>query len=111
MAKVQKVNLQVQEEKGAKKGQWNITLKGELTIDYTDQLQVFFKGILDKHHDFSIRLIEVKSLDLSFLQCLWAFIREVNQQKKSLTVDMELDEDLRLLLQNSGFERLLHYKN
>jgi len=54
-----------------------------------------------------VKVANVESMDLSFLQLLFAWARSAKQSGKNLTFDFQLEQELERIFDESGFRQAL----
>lgn len=84
-----------------------LSLQGELTIDYAEQLREFLMENLGKYSSFTLKINNVESIDVSAVQLLQRFNWDAAEQKKKVEFDIKLPEEHRSLLEKSGFAHFL----
>lgn len=92
---------------GREKGSGQLVLQGNLTLDSVDEVLRAFREAVQKYEGVSIRVERVSGVDLGFLQLLYALETAVKNKGGELSVRMDLEKDLELLLRNTGFGRWL----
>jgi len=85
-----------------------LSLQGELTIDYAEQLKEFLLANLGKYSAFTLKLNNVESIDVTAVQLIQRFYWDANEQKKKVDFDIKLPEEQRTLLEKSGFVQFLN---
>lgn len=88
---------------GRTKGAGQLVLQGNLTLDSVDEVQRAFREALQKYDTLDIRVERATGVDLGFLQLLYALERTLRERGGELSVRMELEKDLEMLLRNTGF--------
>lgn len=88
-------------------GKSSIVFSGDLTFDnitaIKDWVDEFF--IDWRENRLNICVQNVDSLDLSFLQLLEVIHAKLKQEGKEIAFTWTLDDELRLLLKHTGFEK------
>ncbi|HOP04201.1 MAG TPA: STAS domain-containing protein [Tenuifilaceae bacterium] len=109
MAKNQKFTFKIQQPKGKGKEQEpvQLTLQGDLSIETAGDIKKQLLENLNKYMNFNIKVSNVDTLDLTFVQVLQRFIWDAQQLKKSVVVNFSLPDDIQLLLEHAGFESFL----
>lgn len=110
MAKNQKFTFKVQPPKGKGSDQApaQLILQGDLTIDTATDVKKQLLENLKKYKVFRVKVSNVDSLDLTFIQLLQRFIWDAQQQNKQVEVAFNLPDDIKLLLEHAGFEPFLN---
>lgn len=85
-----------------------LSLQGELTIDYAEQLKEFLLDNFGKYSAFTLKLNNVESIDVTAVQLIQRFYWDANEQKKKVDFDIKLPEEQRVLLEKSGFVQFLN---
>lgn len=98
-AKAAKIKLSA----GRAKGTGQVVLQGNLTLDSVDEVLRAFREALQKYDTLEVRVERVSGIDLGFLQLLHALERAYREHGGELTVEMNLEKDLEMLLRNTGF--------
>lgn len=57
---------------------------------------------------FNIRIKEISSLDLTFIQLLYAYCKTAAQQKINIHINWETSSEYESLIKNCGFEELFN---
>jgi len=109
MAKNQKFTFKVQQPKGKGKEQSpvQLILQGDLSIDNAVDVKKQLQENLKKHKSFNVKVSNVDSLDLTFIQLLQRFVWDAQLQDKTVDVSFSLPDDITMLLKNAGFEPFL----
>lgn len=112
MAKKQSFTLKAQPSKV--KGRTNeieLIAQGDLTLTNAKKIKDFFISNLTKGKLFNVKVSNVDSIDLGFIQILQRFYWDAQQENSKVTVSISLAEDHRLLLVRAGFESLITLNN
>lgn len=109
MAKNQKFTFKIQQPKGKGKeqGPVQLILQGDLSIETAADVKKQLLENLKKHKSFSIKVSSVDTLDLTFIQLLQRFVWDAQLQNKPVDVSFSLPNDIKLLIENAGFETFL----
>lgn len=81
--------------------------EGALTIQHVMEIKQDIEQRINKTSPLHISLKKVTQLDLSFLQLLLALKKNYSSHGLSMQIHMELEQDLRQLIQISGFQQLI----
>lgn len=92
---------------GRTKGSGQVVLQGNLTLDSVDEVLRAFREAVQKYDSLDVRVERVSGIDLGFLQLLHALQRTYGEHGGELSVRMNLEKDLEMLLRNTGFGRWL----
>lgn len=110
MTKAQTVTLKALPSK-EKPDETVLTIQGELTLDNADKIKDFLLGALVKGSKYLVKVSNVDSLDLSFIQLIQRFKWDVQQARKDVDITMTLSDDHTQLLSRAGFNNLITQKN
>ena len=84
-----------------------VEVEGTLTINSARYFLQEIRPIFNKYDYVDFYLNQVESIDLSFIQSLYHLKTYYARQEKVVTVDAQLDDDLKKIITQSGFERLI----
>jgi len=90
------------------KGEIDITLSGQLTINSIVKLVAEMKPLLKNASNVKIHVKEVENIDLTFIQMLFAIKNSGKKDNYKINVSMDLSEELTLLIDNAGFHSALN---
>lgn len=89
-----------------------LEISGLLVLENANDLKRDFLSvsrIMDKQLKISIS--DVSDVDLSFIQLLLAFITEMDEQRVTFSLEWNLDDDQKTLLENVGLSSELFINN
>ena len=104
---IKKVKIKMMPDR--EKGSGQVVMQGNLTLDSVDEVLHAFREAAQKYTKIVVRAERVMGIDLGFLQLLFALERAVKEGE--LTVRLDLEKDLEVLLRNTGFGRWLTQKS
>ncbi len=90
------------------KGEIDITLSGQLTINSIVKILAEMKELLKNASNVNIHVKEVENIDLTFIQLLFAIKNSGKKENYKINVNMELPDELNLLVNNAGFHSVLN---
>ncbi|MDD4672325.1 MAG: STAS domain-containing protein [Bacteroidales bacterium] len=112
MAKKQNITLKAKPSKvKGKSHEIELIAQGELTLTNAKKMKDFFINNLASGKHFNVRVSNVDSIDLGFIQILQRFYWDAQQENSKVTVSISLAEDHRVLLVRAGFESLITLNN
>jgi anti-anti-sigma factor len=88
-----------------------ITLSGNLTISNSEKIQHSLIEAFKLSINISIEINEIENIDLSFIQLIYSLSKESKNFGKNINITSKLNEDMRLLIENAGFSKLLNSQN
>lgn len=83
-----------------------IELKGELSIQYIQDIKAKFEEASKGFDSVDILIKEANVIDLSMLQYILSLKKSEKSLKKSFKISFELDNDLSELIKHSGFKNI-----
>ena len=83
-------------------------ISGSLIINHIESIYTDLKGSLDFSKKHIIKLVEVESIDLTFIQMLLSLKKEFANYGTDFEIKLDLTEEHEALLKNSGFETQFH---
>jgi anti-anti-sigma regulatory factor len=87
----------------------NLTISGFLVVEQARQLKKEMVEVLKNINDsVDIEIIEVEDIDISFIQLMVAFTKQLNETGIRFKLKWNLDEDQRVLLENVGLSYELY---
>ena len=84
-----------------------VEMEGVLTINSAGVFLQQIKPIFSDYDYIDFYLNKIESLDLSFIQSLFHLKTFFGKQDKAVTVDAQLTDDLKKIITQSGFEKLI----
>jgi anti-anti-sigma regulatory factor len=88
-----------------------ITFSGQLTINNIKKINESVKSHLRSPGAVSIHVKDVDNIDLTFIQLLQAIKNSGKKKGFSVQTGMELPNDLKALLINAGFGKMINNNN
>lgn len=89
-----------------------IEISGLLILENSQELKKEFLGVIDcLSKQVRITVSNVSDIDLSFIQLLMAFIRQMNVAHVVYKLEWNLDEDQKTLFENVGLSNELNLNN
>ena len=77
-------------------------IEGEATIRNEEELFNLFISKLENHTNFVFKLIDIKNIDLPFIQLLISIKNTVRELGKKITFEIELASASDIIVKNSG---------
>jgi anti-anti-sigma regulatory factor len=111
MANKMTITLKAIPEKGRNDKVVVLVIQGELSLDNSSKVRDFLIDNLNKYEDFTIKISDVSSIDLSILQLLQRFIWDADTVKKNIKLELNLTPELELFLEKSGFKPFIALSN
>ncbi len=99
------VNLKPSRRKTIKKTK--VLIEGNLTINTVKQFLEYVPDVFKSYDYVDFYLHNVESLDLSFIQSLYHLKNVKVNSEKEVTVDAQLSDDLKKIITQSGFDKLI----
>ena len=92
-----------------KKGdsQAKIFLVGDLSISNLAEIVEKFREIEKNHQEIEVNINEVSNFDLASIQLLLSLKKSCNKHKKKIQFNIDLSNDLKTLMEISGFTNIL----
>lgn len=86
----------------------NLSLSGMLVVENSQHIKKELVGVVCRLHDsVEVEIGEVDNFDLSFIQLMVAFARQLKEKGTLFRIKWDLDEDQRLLLTHVGLSNEL----
>jgi len=85
-----------------------ILFEGELTYNEVDEIKKKITPTIQKYDELNIQLRNIENLDLTCIQLLFAFQKSFRALNKKLTFDIELPNDIKALIEHSGFSQIIN---
>ncbi len=83
----------------------SLLFSGDLSVANASELQQqLLKAVLKASH-IVVKVADVESLDLSFLQLLFVWAKHMKQSGKNLTFDFQLGQEFDRIFDESGFRQ------
>jgi len=100
-------NIQIipSKKKGEKKT--TIILEKELTIFSIEKIKDQIIDTYKSNEEIHFKLKDINNMDLTFIQLLFSLKQSAIKNKKIVTVESELSEDILSLLKNADLHRIL----
>ena len=96
-----KVDISVLDKK---KKEAQILLKGNLTIDNIENIKSSILSAIITYKKIILKLNNVENIDISVLQLLYSLYNSQNELNTEISIELNLNNDLALLINNAGFE-------
>jgi len=100
--------LKIIPSKNKKDRKAEVVLEKELTISVLESMQAELTGVLNEFENIEIKLKNIESIDLGFIQYLYAFQSTAETRSKNVTLKAECNEETETLLINTGLYRLFN---
>jgi ABC-type transporter Mla MlaB component len=79
-------------------------IEGEATIRNELDLYNLLIIKIEEHNNFVIKLIDIKNIDLSFIQLLLSFEKTIKNSGKKVSFKIELADASNIILKNAGID-------
>jgi ABC-type transporter Mla MlaB component len=79
-----------------------VDLQGDLSLNTIVELKDLLLDIIDKYQQFDIKISNVDTIDLGFMQLLQSFRWTAEKQKKVVELEFSLTDEQAQLLSNAG---------
>lgn len=111
MSKMKKTNItpKTRTKKSTKKA--TVLHEGDLTINNTQKIKKEMLSVMNKFKNINIIVKNVDDLDLSYIQLLYSFYKTALDKRKTVALDMELPDDIKMIVRNSGFDSVFDEMN
>jgi anti-anti-sigma factor len=83
----------------------SLLFSGDLSVANAAELQQQLLKAAFKVSHIEVKVADVESMDLSFLQLLVAWAKHMKQLGKNLTFDFQLDQEFERIFDESGFRQ------
>ncbi|NPA36461.1 MAG: hypothetical protein GXO47_06395 [Chlorobi bacterium] len=90
-----------------KKDSQTINFTGNLIINHIDDIFNTVKDKVDKSKDLHIKISEPENIDLTFIQMVLSLQKTWLNNNRDFSVETKIKEELKLILNNSGFSSFL----
>lgn len=100
--------LKIVPSKNKKDGKVEVILEKELSISILESLQAELTSVLNGFETIEISLKNIESIDLGFIQYLYAFQSTAETRSKNVTLKAVCNEETENLLVNTGLYRLFN---
>lgn len=87
-----------------------INFQGNLTIESSNNLNKIFQEIVRDYGSYDLNISKIESIDLTFLQLLFAFKSEIDNENKKININFEIENELFDLLVICGFSKCFQLK-
>ncbi len=98
------ITLKAIPEKGKNDKNVVLILQKELSLDNSSKVRDFLLDNLNKYENFTLKISDVSSIDLSVLQLLQRFIWDASAMKKNTKLELNLTPEIESFLEKSGFK-------
>jgi len=85
-----------------------VVFSGELTIGNSSAIHEKVASVFDQYELIDFSLKEVRELDLSIIQMLYAYKRDLEKAGKTVNITADLPREIKHLVQLSGFSPILY---
>ena len=100
-----KIQIKPSKKKGENKVE--INLIDELTIYTIEGIKENIIEAVNKYQDIEIKGTDIKNIDLTFVQLLDSIQKTVTNKGKNLTLDIQLNDENKVLFDNTGITRII----
>ncbi|MGE0088218.1 MAG: hypothetical protein AB7S50_01935 [Bacteroidales bacterium] len=100
--------LKIIPSKNKKENKVEILLEKELTISVLESMQAELTGVLNEFETIEIKLKNIETIDLGFIQYLYAFQSTAETRSKIVTLTAACNTETENLLVNTGLYRLFN---
>lgn len=87
----------------------HILLEGSLTVSNMELIKRTVLDALQQYEHIKIQLCNIEILDLAVLQILYALRRAAETDSKVIRIDMQLSEEQKTMIRQSGIDRKFNY--
>jgi len=91
--------------KGNKEKKSTVLVDGDLNVKNAESIKAMLLKVAGMKNALELKVENVKSLDLSFLQILFAFITSEKASGRKISVIFNLSDENKSLLTRSGFSQ------
>ena len=84
-----------------------VEVEGTLTINSASYFVDEIKPVFEDYDYVDFHLNNIQALDLSFIQSLYHLKKLFGMQDKVITIDAQLSDELKKIITQSGFEKLI----
>ncbi|MEA3317228.1 MAG: hypothetical protein U9R54_04665 [Bacteroidota bacterium] len=102
-------NIEIKEIKNSKTKKLNLILKNDLTIYSLETIKQDIINAFNKYDNINLKFRNVSNLDLSFIQFIKSIQKTAAKQNKKFSMDVKIPEEIQMLINNSGLEKILKY--
>ena len=88
-----------------------VQLEGDLTINNISKIKKVILSVMNKSKSLDVNLMKVNNIDLSCIQLLYSFYKTSVNEGKAVAVNMEFSDDIKMIVRNSGFDRVFNGMN
>ncbi|MFT3741014.1 MAG: hypothetical protein QM786_19870 [Breznakibacter sp.] len=81
-----------------------LDISGSLVINYIEKIYDALSNDIDLTKNLNIRVKDVESIDITFIQVLFSLKKEFDDLGLTLNISLGLNDDSWSLLQNAGFK-------
>jgi ABC-type transporter Mla MlaB component len=100
--------LKIIPSKNKKDRKAEVIIEKELTISVLESMQTELTGVLNEFENIEIKLKNIETIDLGFIQYLYAFQSTAETRSKNVTLKAECNDETENLLVNTGIYRLFN---
>lgn len=100
--------IKVNPSKNKKDGKAEVVLEKVLTMSILESLQTELTSVLNDFEIIEISLKNIESIDLGFVQYLYAFQSTAESRSKIVTLKATCNDETENLLVNTGLYRLFN---
>lgn len=88
-------------------GKRQLTFSGDLIINHIDKMAAEVKEAIQSPSDAVVVVSDPSNIDMTFIQLLLAIRRQTTEGGKAFEVKSTIKDDLKELIQKSGFDKAL----
>lgn len=94
-------------EEKSKSNNASLSLGGDLNLLNIKSIEKDIRNIPFNYSSYDININKVTDLDIPFLQLLHSFLFSLSNEKKDIDLQIDLPEEYRELLVNSGIDNII----
>lgn len=99
-------DIKINKSRSKKESAVNITIENECTVNNVEELHKEFVNIIETFETFNIAVKNIVNIDLAGYQLLYSLKKELDEANKNVTFDLQINEDLKSVLDNAGLKKL-----
>ena len=101
---MKKANIKINKGKDKNSRKGKIVIKEEFSINNIAEIQKKFAEALQNFDTIDIQVTEVENFDLAAVQLLYSTHLSALKNKKKISINLDLPEELGGVLKNAGFK-------